>query len=103
MNQYMNLIGRNARKASVERINTKIKNKVLKKYLLLLDKEKNSILKANAKDVKFASKKKFRNNLIDRLALNQKKLNNIKNSIKKIIKLKDPVDNILENGVDQMV
>ena len=96
MNQYMNLIGRNARKASVERINTKIKNKVLKKYLLLLDKEKNSILKANAKDVKFASKKKFRNNLIDRLTLNQKKLNNIKNSIKKIIKLKDPVDNTLE-------
>jgi len=43
MNQYMNLIGRNARKASVERINTKIKNKVLKKYLLLLNKEKNSI------------------------------------------------------------
>ena len=96
MNQYMNLIGRNARKASVERINTKIKNKVLKKYLLLLDKEKNSILKANMKDVKLALKKRLKNNLIDRLSIDQKKLNNIKNSIKKIIKLKDPVDNTLE-------
>ena len=32
MNKYMNLIGQNARKASLEKINTKIKNKVLKKY-----------------------------------------------------------------------
>ena len=39
MSKYMNLIGQNARKASVEKINTKIKNKILKKYVLLLDKE----------------------------------------------------------------
>ncbi len=40
MNQYMDLIGKNARKASLGKINTKIKNKVLKKYILLIDKEK---------------------------------------------------------------
>ena len=62
MNQYINLIGQNARKASVKRITTKIKNKVLKRYLILLDKEKNSILKANIKDIKFAFKKKLKNN-----------------------------------------
>ena len=54
----MNLIGRNARKASLEKINTKIKNKVLKKYASLLNQQENSILKANEKDVKFAQKKK---------------------------------------------
>mgnify|MGYP006140443139 CR=1 FL=1 len=96
MNQYINLIGQNARKASVKRITTKIKNKVLKRYLILLDKEKNSILKANIKDIKFAFKKKLKNNLIDRLTLNHKKLDNIKNSIKKIIRLKDPIDSTLE-------
>ena len=32
----MNLIGKNARKASIEKIDTKIKNKVLKKYTLLI-------------------------------------------------------------------
>jgi len=92
----MNIIGQKARKASLKKINTKIKNKVLQRYASLLDKEKNSILKANIKDVKFALKNGLKNNLIDRLTINQKKLNNIKNSINKIAKLKDPVDNILE-------
>ena len=96
MIQYMNLIGQNAKKASLEKINTRIKNKVLKKYVLLLGEKKNSILKANAKDLKLALKKKLKNNLVDRLVLNQKKLDDIKNSIKKIIKLKNPVDNTLE-------
>ena len=30
MSQYMNLIGQNARKAVLEKINTKLKNKILK-------------------------------------------------------------------------
>jgi len=96
MNRYMNLIGQKARQASLKKINTKIKNKVLKRYASLLDKEKNSILKANINDVKFALKKGLKSNLIDRLTINQKKLNDIKNSINNIIKLKDPVDNILQ-------
>jgi glutamate-5-semialdehyde dehydrogenase len=96
MSQYMNLIGKKARKASLKKINTKTKNKVLKRYALLLDKEQNSILKANAKDVKLALGKRLKNNLIDRLSIDQKKLNNIKKSIDKIAKLKDPVDNVLE-------
>ena len=96
MIRYMNLIGKNARKASLKKINTKTKNKVLKRYALLLDKEKISILHANTKDVWLALKKGLQNNLIDRLTIDQKKLNNIKNSINKIAKLKDPVDNTLE-------
>ena len=96
MGQYMSLIGHKARKASLKKINTKIKNKVLKKYALLLDKERNSIFKANIKDVKLAFKKNLKNNLIDRLSIDQKKLTNIKNSINKITKLKDPIDNTLE-------
>ena len=92
----MNLIGQNARKASFKKIKTKVKNKVLKRYASLLDKEKNSILKANTKDIQFAQKKELKNNFIDRLTIDQKKLNNIKNSIHKIARLKDPVDNTLE-------
>ena len=96
MIQNMNLIGQNARKASLEKINTKLKNKILKRYASLLNKEKKSIIIANTKDIKFALKKRLSNNLIDRLAINHKKLNDIMKSIKKIIKLKDPVDNTLE-------
>ena len=96
MNRYMNLIGQNAKKASLVKVNTEVKNKILKRYALLLDKERNLIIKENIKDIKFAQKKKLKNNLIDRLTIGHNELNNIRNSINKIIKLKDPVDNILE-------
>jgi glutamate-5-semialdehyde dehydrogenase len=92
----MNLMGLNARKAFLTKINTKVKNKILKRYASLLNKEKSSIIMENKKDIKFAIKKGLKNNLIDRLTIDYKKLDNIKNSINRIIKLKDPVDNTLE-------
>jgi glutamate-5-semialdehyde dehydrogenase len=92
----MNSIGQNARKAILNKIDTRTKNKILKRYALLLDKEKNSIISANQKDIKFAKKKGLKNNLIDRLTIDHKKLVGIKKSIEKIVKIKDPVDCILE-------
>ena len=96
MSKYMNLIGKNAKKAIQNKINTKTKNKVLKKYIFLIEKEKKSILRSNLKDIKFSLKKKLNNNLIDRLILNSKKLNSMKQAVKNIIHLKDPIDNTLE-------
>lgn len=96
MNKIMNSIGQNARKAILNKIDTQTKNKILKRYALLLDKEKNSIISANQKDIKFAKKKGLKNNLIDRLTIDHKKLVGIKKSIEKIVKIKDPVDYILE-------
>jgi glutamate-5-semialdehyde dehydrogenase len=92
----MNLIGIKARKASEIKINTKIKNKVLNNYALLLDKEKKSILRENKKDVKFAENKGLKENLINRLHIDALKLKSIRDSIKKISKLKDPVNVTLE-------
>jgi len=92
----MNLIGQKAKKASLKKINAKIKNKVLQRYALLLNKEKNNIFKANQKDVLLALKKGLKDNLIERLIVDQNKLDNIIGSIKKIAKLKNPVDNTLE-------
>jgi glutamate-5-semialdehyde dehydrogenase len=92
MNKYLNLIGIKARKASGEKITTKKKNKVLKDYAKLLDKEKNFILKENTKDIKFAKSKGLKENLINRLLINKKKINDIKKSIHKIEKLKDPIN-----------
>ena len=96
MNKYMNLIGKNANKAILNKITTKVKNKVLQKYMLLIEKEKNSIIRANSKDTKFARSKKLKNNLIDRLILNFKKIDSIKATINNIIKLKDPINQTLE-------
>ena len=95
MNKYMNLIGIKSRKASGNKITTKTKNKVLKDYAKLLDKEKNFILKENTKDIKFAKNKGLKENLISRLLINKKKLNDIKKSIHKIEKLRDPINVIL--------
>ena len=95
MIRYMNLIGMKARKASRHKINSKKKNKVLNDYAKLLDKKKKLITNQNLKDIKFAKKIRLNENLIDRLQLNQKKLDSIKNSIIKIAKLKDPVNNTL--------
>ena len=96
MSLYMNLIGQNARKAALEKISTKVKNQILTRYASLLDKEKNSIIKANKKDIEFSLKKGLKNNLIERLTINHEKIDNIKDSINKITKLKDPIDNTLE-------
>ena len=96
MSKFMNLIGIKARKASEIKINTKIKNKVLNNYALLLDKEKKSILRENKKDVKFAENKGLKENLINRLYIDALKLKSIRDSIKKISKLKDPVSVTLE-------
>ena len=92
----MNLIGVKARNALKIKINTKIKNKVLNDYALLLDKEKKNILIQNKKDVNLAKKNKIKENLINRLSINPIKLKGIQVSIKKIAKLKDPVNVTLE-------
>jgi Gamma-glutamyl phosphate reductase len=88
----MNLIGIKSRKAAEKKINTYTKNKVLNTYALLIDKEKKSILRQNKKDIKFAESKKLKQNLINRLYINELKLRDIRDSIKKISKLKDPVN-----------
>ncbi len=96
MIKYMNLVGRKARKAFEQKIDTKIKNKVLNKYAELLGNKKKLILKQNLKDANYARKIGIKNNLISRLLINETKLKNIQNSIIKIAKLKDPVGNTLE-------
>ncbi|MDC3030866.1 glutamate-5-semialdehyde dehydrogenase [Candidatus Pelagibacter sp.] len=96
MIKYMNLVGRKARKAFEQKIDTKIKNKVLNKYAELLGNEKKLIFKQNLKDANFARKIGIKNNLISRLLINEAKLKDIQNSIIKIAKLKDPVGNTLE-------
>ena len=96
MNKFMKLIGVKARKASEKKINKHTKNKVLKIYSQFIEKEKKTIFRENLKDIEFAKKKGLKKNLIDRLKIDEKKLKSIKDSIVKILKLKDPVNITLE-------
>jgi len=89
-------IGIKAKKASKIKIDSKNKNKVLKKFLNLINKNKKKILKENGKDIKFAIKNNLPENLVDRLSLNQKKLEEMQASIQKIIKLGDPINKVID-------
>ena len=96
MKNKLFLVGKNARKAANIKISTKIKNKVLNDYCNLLLKNKKLIIKENLKDIKIATQKKIKENLINRLILNEKKILQIIKSLKQIIKLKDPTNEVLE-------
>ena len=74
MNKIMNLIGVKSRKASEKKIDIDTKNKVLRLYAKLIDKENKSILKENLKDIKFAKNKGIKENLITRLRIDEIKL-----------------------------
>ena len=92
MKNFMHSIGKKSKNAVKNKVTTKLKNRVLDKYISLIKKNSKLIIKQNKKDIKYVIQKKIKNNLIDRLIINHKKLNNICNAIKNVKKLKDPVD-----------
>ena len=96
MNSLLKNIGKKSRKAFSIQLDTKKKNQVLKDYYILITKNKKLILNENLKDINNAHKNKLKHNLIKRLVLDSKKILNIVNSIKKITKLKDPTNIVLE-------
>ncbi len=92
-------IGKKSKKAFETNLNYKLKNKVLIDFYKLIQKHKNLIIKENKKDTNVALKKKIRSNLIERLVLDDKKIAQIINSIKKIVQLKDPTNLTLDKWI----
>ena len=91
---YLENIGKNAKKAfeDLKAVkHSKIK-KVLENYNKSLQKNKRKIIKENYKDVKNVKRK----HLVDRLILNEKRIEAIRYSINEIAKFKNPVGQILE-------
>ena len=92
---YLEKIGKNSKKAfeDLKAIkHNKIKN-VLESYNKSLLKNKQKIIRENKKDVENVKRK----NLIDRLVLNEKKIEGIRHSINEISKFKNPIGQVLEN------
>jgi len=91
--KYLNQIGANAKKA-FEKLNkvkhTKIK-KVLESYNKSILSNKNLIIRENLKDIKNSKRKKF----IDRLMLNENRIEGIRHSINEIVKFKNPLNQTL--------
>ncbi len=98
-NLYMKKIGEKAKLASLNlsNLNVNKRNSVLKQFSQYLKANEKSILSANKKDIANAKFKKIKDSMIDRLKLNSKKISQIRNSIEKIAKFKDPVGKTLSS------
>ncbi len=93
--KYLKKIGFNAQKAFKELKDAnhdKIKS-VLNDYSLLISKNKKKIIKENLKDIKNVKRK----HLVDRLVLNEKRIEGIRSSINQISKFKNPIGRVLES------
>ena len=90
----INLIGVNAKKALLvfNKISSSQINKVLSNYSQLILKNKKQIIKKNSIDVK----NMLRKHLVDRLVLNEKKIDALRYSINEIIKFPNPINKTLE-------
>ena len=92
--RYLETIGKNSRKAfeelkSIE--HNKIKS-VLEYYNKSLLKNKIKIIKENQKDIKNVKRK----HLVDRLILNEKRIDGMRHSINEIAKFKNPIGQVLD-------
>ena len=91
---YLEKIGRNA-KIAFEDLKSIKHNKIVKvlnSYNTSLLKNKKKIIRENLKDVKNVKRK----NLVDRLILNEKRIEGMRHSINEIAKFKNPSGRVLE-------
>ncbi len=92
--KYLEKIGLNGRKAfeKLKGINHNKIRLVIKDYSRTILKNKKKIIKENIKDLRNIKRK----HLIDRLILNDKKIDEIRHSINEIAKFKNPLGQVLE-------
>ncbi len=92
--KYLNKIGLKSKIAAKNliKVDVKKRNKVLESYIGELSKNRKKIIKENIKDVRACK----REDLVDRLTLNEERIENIRNSISQIAKFKDPVGKTIE-------
>ena len=91
-------IGRQAKEASryVSQLSTNSKNEILCSAAESLLKNKDIILKANELDIK-ENKDKLNSATLDRLILDEKRIESISKGLEEISKLEDPVGKIIES------
>jgi glutamate-5-semialdehyde dehydrogenase len=91
-------IAEKAKKAQpqIARASSDKKNKILQKIATYLEENIESILSANQKDLSNAEKNGANKALLDRLKLDEKRIKALIKSVEEIIKLPDPVGQIIE-------
>jgi len=75
------------------------KNEAILKIAETLDAERKAILEANQRDVEAAKERGVKASLVDRLLLNEKRIDSMIESCEVVVKLKDPVGEIIDSWV----
>ena len=93
LREYTDHITNKAKKASsqIRSLKTKIKNNVLHELAEALINESNAIIEKNKIDVEEGKKKGLSPALLDRLVLNEKRIQNLSKSVLEIASLPDPI------------
>ena len=94
--KYLNQLGENSVTASnkIKSLTLDEKNSLLESISKAIIEDKSDIIKANNKDVEEAQEK-LSKSMIDRLRLNEERIEGIIQSIETVISLPDPIGNIL--------
>lgn len=90
-------IGEKAKEAALKlaSISTSIKDRALKLMADALEKEESFILEENKKDVAEGKKKGVSKALLDRLLLNEKRIQDMAQGLRKVAALRDPVGEVI--------
>ena len=93
LEKELTLMGKNARKASqiLTLANSDLKNSALEAMAVDIEKNKENILEANIKDVEKAKANNISKSFLDRLILNDERIESISDGLREIIKIEDPV------------
>lgn len=99
MNSEIENKAKKAKQASLKLafIDTRIKDKALKNIAKALKDNSKSILDANKKDIEKGTEKGLTKALVDRLTLNEKRIDSMIEGIVQINSLKDPVGEVIES------
>ncbi|WP_457626232.1 glutamate-5-semialdehyde dehydrogenase [Persephonella sp.] len=94
---YAENIAKKAKKSQKKliKINTETKNKTLLRAAQLILERKDEIQEENKKDLEKAEKKGYSKALLDRLALNEKRINGMVQVLKDVASLPDPVGQVI--------
>ncbi|HHG74319.1 MAG TPA: gamma-glutamyl-phosphate reductase, partial [Persephonella sp.] len=94
---YAENISKRAKKSQKDliKINTEIKNRALLRAAELIMERKEEIQGKNRKDLEKAEKKGYSKALLDRLALNEKRISGMVQVLKDVASLPDPVGQVI--------
>ncbi len=81
---------------ALARLSSKEKNSVLQKMAEALKKKAKILIEENQKDIQFAEKKGLSKALIDRLTLNEKRIDEMAKGLMEVTSLQDPVGEIIK-------